>query len=244
MEATAGPSQCTIPVPHQSLKLILTPPRLSDGTAVIASLNDARVHMTLNGPPYPYTEEDWDEWYRIIDGASSAAMEELHAFQGWQETASSHLNSATDIPKRPWVGKGIWISTIRDVVELDEARKEKFIGEISVQRGSFLHVLDEEEREKRKEENDQFEARDPRISREIGCRYIFCRQAWLASDLVALKPGAEAELTLTCDSLSCPRVSRSRHHADCSAHIDDRDPHSVHERPYPVRYILRSQRCQ
>ena len=49
-----------IPVPHPSSRIVLAPPRQSDGPYVLAALNDKRVYMNLIGPPYPYTDDDWD----------------------------------------------------------------------------------------------------------------------------------------------------------------------------------------
>jgi hypothetical protein len=38
--------------------VIITPPRLIDVPYVVSPLNDERVHVWLQGPPYPYTEGD------------------------------------------------------------------------------------------------------------------------------------------------------------------------------------------
>lgn len=35
--------------------IIITPPRESDIPYIIPPMNDSRVHVWLNGPPYPYT---------------------------------------------------------------------------------------------------------------------------------------------------------------------------------------------
>jgi hypothetical protein len=53
--------------PHTNITI--TPPRYSDGEAVISMLSDPRVYMNLAGPPYPYAQKEWDEWFPIIERA-------------------------------------------------------------------------------------------------------------------------------------------------------------------------------
>jgi hypothetical protein len=54
-----------LPPPYQNI--IITPPRKSDGPRVVECMNDKRVYSNLNGPPFPYTYEDFEFWYGKIE---------------------------------------------------------------------------------------------------------------------------------------------------------------------------------
>jgi len=166
--ADNDPDMVAIPVPHPSMQIILTPPRHSDGPAVLATLNDARVYMNLNGPPYPYTEKDWEEWFPIISYAASTNLEELKVVKELQQAAGD-ADPICGKAGMPCIGKLMWASTIREVVRSDSGEEEeRFIGAITVERSNFLHILNEEERKKRKEENHSLGQGEPSISWETG----------------------------------------------------------------------------
>ncbi|EXJ59221.1 hypothetical protein A1O7_06653 [Cladophialophora yegresii CBS 114405] len=152
-------SDFCVPIPHPTLKIALTPPRESDRDASVAGINDPAVYMNLNSPPYPYTDKDWAEWYAINGGASDANLAELKAIH--QEQPPSVVASR-DWSTRGWLGQRPWTSTIRDVVD------GRFIGNISMGRETFMYILDPEERQRRKDENDKLQPGDPRILWMIG----------------------------------------------------------------------------
>jgi len=112
---------------------IITPPRFSDGETSIAAMNHPAVYMNLNGPPFPYTQQNWEEWFQIIDKESNAALAE------WKETQSANGKEG----ERKWMSAAP-VSTIREVdVQTGE---ERFVGNISIRRRGFLTVKDLEER--------------------------------------------------------------------------------------------------
>ncbi|EXJ71447.1 uncharacterized protein A1O5_05255 [Cladophialophora psammophila CBS 110553] len=169
MESGVESSDFNIPVPHATLRIVLTPPRESDGAAVIRGLNDPKVYMNLNGPPYPYTERDRDEWYTKVSREWKQNCAELNAIREREQASPSagEIGTPSDWSQRPWLG-GHWTSPIRHIEESETGIIEKFIGDIGVERESFLYIVDAEEKERRKAENDKLEAGDPNISWEIG----------------------------------------------------------------------------
>lgn len=169
MQDVIETSTRSISVAHPDFNLVLTRLRPTDGEAVIAALNDPRVYMNLFGPPYPYTQADWQEWYSSNSAASNEAWEELESTREWLKTTS---NPSEDWKEKKWVGRRQWNSTIRHVTESADDRDEKFIGDVSIARSGFLHVLDPQEREKQKTENEEREAGDPAIVWEVGCKCI------------------------------------------------------------------------
>jgi RimJ/RimL family protein N-acetyltransferase len=126
MVATMPALDFSLAVPHPTLKIALTPTRESDADAAIAGLNHPKVYSNLNGPPYPYTEKDWSEWYAPIASASSDNLAELKAIQ--EQTPP--VLASPDWSKKRWLGQRPWTSTIRTVVD------GRFIGNIGVQRES------------------------------------------------------------------------------------------------------------
>lgn len=162
--------QYAIPVPHPSSSIALTPPRKSDGPEVLATLNDQRVYMNLIGPPYPYTQKDWEEWYSFISYAALECSRELQAIQHLRQTSGAG-DSEIDSQRTRWVSQPMWPSTIRELPEPNSSSDTgRFIGAITVERGQFLYVLDDRERQRWKRENDSLAAGDPKIIWEVGCR--------------------------------------------------------------------------
>lgn len=144
-----------LPAPHSNI--ILTPPRDSDGDAVIEILSDPRVYMNLAGPPFPYGQKEWDEWFPIIEKGAHDALLELREV----EKAKKEGGSGTI-----WV-KGASVNAIR---ELDPVTSEqKFIGIIGIDRRDFVFHDGNKETQMRKEENFAFEAGNPGITWELGC---------------------------------------------------------------------------
>ncbi|KIX95349.1 uncharacterized protein Z520_08866 [Fonsecaea multimorphosa CBS 102226] len=170
MESAVEISDLKIAVPHPTLRIALTPPRESDGAAVILGLNHPKVYMNLNGPPYPYTAKDWTEWYAKSSSDSKENLSELIAIRKSEQSSPSTTGkfaTAGDGSQRSWLGRH-WTSTIRHFEDSDASTNANFIGEIGVERESFLYIVDEEERNRRKEANDKLQAGDPNITWEIG----------------------------------------------------------------------------
>ncbi|KAJ7146318.1 acyl-CoA N-acyltransferase [Mycena epipterygia] len=59
--------------------IILTPPRLSDGPAMIPLFNDERVYHWLSSPPVPYLPEDAEWWLNQAKAKSDKLLGELEA---------------------------------------------------------------------------------------------------------------------------------------------------------------------
>ena len=93
------------------------------------------------------------------------------------------LLASQDWLKRKWLGQRMWHSTIRDIGDAEATPSNgRFIGDITVQRETFVYILDDEERQRRKDENEKFEPGDPRIIWMIGCT-LLCAVAILPSCL-------------------------------------------------------------
>ncbi|KAJ7664933.1 acyl-CoA N-acyltransferase, partial [Mycena rosella] len=82
--------------------IILTPPRLSDGPAMIPLFNDERVYHWLSSPPFPYLPEHAEWWLNQAKEKSDKLLAELEAAQG---------DSA------PKIVNGCPVGTIREVKE-------------------------------------------------------------------------------------------------------------------------------
>ena len=142
--------------PHTNI--IITPPRYSDGEAVIFMLSDPRVYMNLAGPPYPYAQKEWDEWFPIIERSSHDALLE------WKEAEKSRKDGGYG---KRWV-KGAPVIAIRDVDPV--TREQKLIGIIGVARMDFMIKAANDENKRRQEVNEALDAGDPEIVWELGCK--------------------------------------------------------------------------
>ena len=167
-------------VPHPSLRLVLTAPRDSDRDAVLQAHNDPRVYMNLEGPAYPYTIKDWQNWHGIITDAAETCLLE------WEEKMKNESGKGQEgsdqgiIPNdddRKWVGSKMWVSAIREVISppalplqsgsaLELA--EPFIGDIAIRRSGLRYILDDKQRQIAVEHNAELSPGDPAIIWEIG----------------------------------------------------------------------------
>ncbi|KAJ7146313.1 acyl-CoA N-acyltransferase [Mycena epipterygia] len=59
--------------------IILTPPRLNDGPAIVPILNDERVYHWLSSPPNPYLLEHANGWLKKVKERSDQLLAELEA---------------------------------------------------------------------------------------------------------------------------------------------------------------------
>lgn len=121
-----------LPPPHSSI--IITPPRLSDAERVLQILNDPRVHMTLQGPPFPYLAEHADFWIGKVKGESDAVLGAL------QKAAESDGSTAAPI----FVG-GCPVHNLREV---QEDGTDVYLGDVRIDRSFEFEYL----RDKVKEE--------------------------------------------------------------------------------------------
>jgi hypothetical protein len=137
------------PAPHEDLRLSVS--IYTDGEVMQKILNDPRVYTNLLGPPFPYTQKSWDEWWLISSKVSDDSITELQEIQQG---------------KRKWVGAGSPITVIR---KMNSDGTGVFIGNIGIRRREFFSIQNEVERKRAKDENDALEAGDPRIVWEIGC---------------------------------------------------------------------------
>lgn len=157
-----------IPLPPPHTDIIVTPPRYTDGDAIIRNFNDPKVYMNLVTPPYPFTRQDWDERFPIIERQAHDALLE------WKEAEASRLNAVAgeaEGMQRKWVGIGFPVTAIREIDP--KTREETFIGDISIRRREFKVTLDEGERKRARDENFDLEAGDPRIAWDVGCTSSF-----------------------------------------------------------------------
>lgn len=119
-------------------------------------LSDPRVYMNLAGPPYPYAQKEWDEWFPIIQKGSHDALLE------WREAEKSRKDGGYE---KRWV-KGAPVIAIRDVDPVN--REQKLIGIIGVTRMDFMIKAASDENKRRQEVNEALDAGDPGIVWELG----------------------------------------------------------------------------
>ncbi|KAF7888224.1 uncharacterized protein EAF02_002765 [Botrytis sinoallii] len=143
---------------HQNL--ILTRPRISDARNSIIAFADPAVYLNLTGPPFPYTQDDFDSFFNeVLDKNSRVAAAELWDAKSAQEDGS---------PVQKWVG-AVPFPSIREVrVGEKGERIEEFVGQIDIRRRGFVTTIDEEERKKLAKENADRKTGDPEIEWEIG----------------------------------------------------------------------------
>ncbi|KAJ7157166.1 hypothetical protein C8R46DRAFT_1113666 [Mycena filopes] len=94
--------------------IIITPPRLDDGPAMIPLLNDERIYQWISSPPYPYLPEHAEWWLNHAKEKSDRGLAELEG--------------ARDDPV-PKIVDFFPVGTIREV---QEDGTEVFIGSIDV----------------------------------------------------------------------------------------------------------------
>lgn len=144
---------------------ILTPPRSSDGESHVAALNDPRVYNFLIGPPYPYRQADWDQWYPTIAKGCQRSLELYCPKAPLYEPEVKHPSGES--------GDGSQ-APVRTIREIDPATgRQTYAGDIQLKKCSFVDVVDENERQRLKNENDSWPTADKEIIYEVGCK--LCR---------------------------------------------------------------------
>ncbi|KAF2817809.1 uncharacterized protein BDZ99DRAFT_373962 [Mytilinidion resinicola] len=141
-----------LPAPHNHI--ILTPPRPTDGPAMIEMHNDPAIYMTLFSPPFPFTQRSFDDFYPIMSGTTQKAWEE------YQEGKAVE-------GREKWVSAGLPVTCIR-VAKGEPTGEEKMLGDFTIKKRRYVSIKDLEARAERKGENDGWPAGDPRIEWELG----------------------------------------------------------------------------
>lgn len=144
-EATGEP-YLQLPSPHSKIRI--TPIRPSDAGMVITYLNDPRVYEFLAGPPFPYTEENANDWISRCKASSDAIFSEI-------------------MEGNIFVGG----CPVRSIREVQEDGTEVFIGDIGIDRedpdGPWVDAENAENMNKR--------VGDPTIMWSIGGRVKFLK---------------------------------------------------------------------
>jgi len=144
-----------LPAPLQNI--IMTAPRYSDGEAVIEMLSDPRVYMNLAGPPYPYGQKEWDEWFPIIDKLTKNALIEFREIQKTRQEGGDGKFWADGAP----------MTAIREVDPT--TGEQKFIGTLDATRTNYIFHGVNAENQRKQDENDALEVGDPKIDWALGC---------------------------------------------------------------------------
>jgi len=140
-------------LPNPNDNIIITPPRMNDAPYAVQYLNDLSIVKWLEGPPYPYTEDDADSWMRMIKGTSDGVLKEL------REAAEAD-------PGGPLITVGG--CPVRAIREVKEDGSQVFIGDVGGHRCLFAGVEDPVEKARVDQENSQRDVGDPEIIWCIG----------------------------------------------------------------------------
>ena len=141
---------------------ILTPPRSSDGEPVVESMNDPRVYNYLIGPPFPYPRSDWDKWYPAIVKGCQRSLELYYP------NAPYH---APEVELQGGESGDAGQAPVRIIRETDPmTAKQTFVGDVVIRKSTFSEILDKNEKERLKNENDSLPTADKKIIYDIGCK--------------------------------------------------------------------------
>lgn len=157
-----------LPAPHSNI--ILTSHYLENleetYATLIETLNDPRVYPWLEGPPYPYSRYDAEQWVNLVYNENKRVLESLREDLSEGSTDAGKLYDISPF------------SCIREVVEQDpvtgEPIRDVFIGTIGLSRYPFYeHPYGSEERAEAQRQNDALPAGDGNIVWSIGCKLRF-----------------------------------------------------------------------
>ena len=140
-------------------------------------MNDPRVYMNLAGPPFPYTEKVWEEFFPIAQKSPGEALAE------WKDIEKSRNEAAKagEEEVKRWMGR-VPVESLREIDP--ETKEQKYIGSISIRKTAFLGIKDKAERERLVAENESRKAGDPLIYWEIGCKLATSGAGWVISFLI------------------------------------------------------------
>ncbi|KAF2501952.1 hypothetical protein BU16DRAFT_426007, partial [Lophium mytilinum] len=148
--------------------IILTPPRPTDGPGMIEMHNDPAIYMNLYSPPFPFTQESFEDFYPIMSGTTQKAWEEYLEVVKWREERDRAVAERKEVEgSEKWVSAGLPVTCIRVAKEVVTG-EEKMLGDFTIKRRRFAKIQDPEARAKRKAENDALPAGDPAIEWELG----------------------------------------------------------------------------
>lgn len=155
-----------LPAPHSNI--IITPARpAEDAPRVIESLNDPNVYNWLEGPPYPYTQEDADFWLNSQYERSKKVQEEMKKMSK-MELDKDHdpVDEGGERPGRYL--SGCPVSIIREIREGEDRVKGVYAGSACFDRHKFEEVTDREARARLMKINNEREVGDENIRWTIG----------------------------------------------------------------------------
>ncbi|KAK0505772.1 hypothetical protein EDD18DRAFT_5226 [Armillaria luteobubalina] len=135
--------------------IILTPPRLTDASALMEVLNDDSVCRWLSEPPYPYLQEHADYWLSHVKSLSDKMLEELDSARD-----EASLRIVDDCP-------------VRYIREVKEDGTDVFIGDVAIIRCTMMDLttsseIGREGMDRLLAENISRPAGDPKIVWTIG----------------------------------------------------------------------------
>ncbi|KAF8074678.1 hypothetical protein FPV67DRAFT_1474541, partial [Lyophyllum atratum] len=142
-----------LPIPRN--RIIITPPRISDVDAVVATLNDPKVYHWMSGPPFPYLLEHGISWLTEQIAETDAILRHLREADASEGSA---LKMATGCP-------------VRIIREVNEDGTDTYLGYVSVYPSKRQEILDEKEREAVLAEDARMEVGNPKIVWELAGKY-------------------------------------------------------------------------
>ena len=149
--------------------IIITPHRLNQLEETIDAkvqlLNDPKIFLNLDGPPYPFLREHEEEWVKMKCEAGEPVLKAL-AMEF--ETSFKEQQYFDFCP----------FTVIREVTEQDsktgDPLKDILIGDVGIDRSVFYeHKHGSEERAEAQRLNKELPAGDERIVWGIGCKCFF-----------------------------------------------------------------------
>lgn len=151
LDPQTGEPFLRLPAPFEAI--IITPPRSSDVSSFVDTLNDVDVSRWLFSAAHPYTEKD-------------AALKLARTVDGYEKVMKELKDAETGFPDGPlqFVG-GCPVSCIR---EIQEDGSQVYIGDIKVARNRFLHLGDGELQKKTMAANEALPVGDENILWSIG----------------------------------------------------------------------------
>jgi RimJ/RimL family protein N-acetyltransferase len=131
------------------MKIILTPARFEDASALIKYLNDPRVFEGLASPPNPYLPEHATSWLKHLGEIHTKLLE---------QTKLAETDETTMVDGCP-------VGIIREV---KEDGTEELIGNIDFHRHGWMYIMDEKRREELRKVETSKPVGDPTICWELG----------------------------------------------------------------------------
>lgn len=128
--------------------IIITPPRLSDADAIVQILNDPRVFLTLEGPPFPYKHSSAMEWLTKVKADTD------HVWKSIQNESN-----------KTKLFEGCPVRIIR---EINQDGFQTYLGDCGIDRWGFPDIKDRVLRDRLEAENEARSLGHPEIIWCIG----------------------------------------------------------------------------